>query len=127
MGDVVIEALQEYISLILRYDENPLNCVADGIKGSKNVNHYGENSDMPLYLEKLDSKGKRTFIRKRDIYGRKDGRFFYRGQYNPSYNLIPAAFRKGNFVKEDLFYHELLFRCPEQFSGLGKLDTLVKM
>lgn len=55
-----------------------------------------------------------------------DSVFFYRGQCNTR-EPLPSVFRDSLMEKEEYLYHELILRCPESFSGLTHLDTLVKM
>lgn len=54
-------------------------------------------------------------------------RKFYRGHYSSQYELIPSVFRKGNWGKEEYFYHEVAVRSPEFFQGKTHLDKLVTM
>lgn len=57
---------------------------------------------------------------------KKNLNYFFRGQCN-NYPPLPSAFRDNYMDKEDYLYHELILRCPEHFSGLPHLDTLVMM
>lgn len=57
---------------------------------------------------------------------RQNFNYFFRGQCN-EFPPVPSVFRDGFIEKEDYLYHELILRCPEHFSGLPHLDTLVLM
>lgn len=72
---------------------------------------------LEQFIEKLQSVKTRT---------ENELNFFYRGQCNDR-RPLPSAFRENYMEKEDYLYHELILRCPEHFSGLQHLDTLVMM
>jgi len=52
---------------------------------------------------------------------------FYRGQANSEWSLSPKLYREGLFEKESVLISELIRRAPESFTGMSRLDTLVKM
>lgn len=54
---------------------------------------------------------------------------FYRGHGNSEYSLKPGVYRNPGWIKnENTMFHELLLRCPSDFSTSGStFNTLVKM
>ena len=54
-------------------------------------------------------------------------KWFYRGHYSSTYNLIPSVFRGENWEKEAYYYHEMALRSPEHIQGKSHLDKLVTM
>ena len=53
----------------------------------------------------------------------------YRGHSDSNYQCIPSINRTEDFKnKEHVFYHELLTKCPDEFTNInGHLDILSKM
>lgn len=123
-----IESVGEYVNLIGLYNSNHLCAMIDGQGVTAGQTAYDNNSDIPLYIDYINKMtANRQVVRKKDEYGRKDGRFYFRGQYNCKDKLIPSTFRNNRFAKEDYYYHEMLRRLPEPFEGLSKLEKIVKM
>ena len=59
---------------------------------------------------------------------RKRLEFYYRGVYNgEKFNLLPSVFRRGNYGKEDKYYHYIKSRCSSELNDRSHLDTLVTL
>lgn len=90
---------------------------------NNNKNHIKNelNDSMELYKKAvIDSNLKNNDFRITTKY-------FYRGQYNIKYNLLPSVFRLNHYRKEDFYYHQIKVECPNDFDENKKLDQLVKM
>ena len=53
--------------------------------------------------------------------------FFYRGQYNEKWEILPSVFRPEYIDNESFLYHEIMVRCADEFNSESHLDILVKM
>ncbi len=53
--------------------------------------------------------------------------FFYRGQFNFDYRLLPSIMRDDEIVKEDYYYHNIKIKCPESFMSKNFLEQLAMM
>lgn len=127
--DIIVKDLNEYIKLILKYNPDIHSFIEDVIR-----NYKGDN------IPELDSEEKKKYseyimnvvqdrvsLSYKDVYGRPNGRFYYRGQYDSSFSLKPSVYRGDNYKNENFFFNEIKVRCAERFTGLGTLDSLVTM
>ena len=60
---------------------------------------------------------------------RLSGNFFYRGQANSNYELLPSLYRSKIWEeKEDELYHDLIVKCPNNFQNKKRhIDILKEM
>lgn len=54
-------------------------------------------------------------------------KLFFRGHYLKKYKLLPSIYRGSEICNENVYFHEMIVRCPNQFVNLSHLDCLVKM
>lgn len=99
--------LSVYFDQIIKAKENALSSIQDDDRVCRYSNRV---DDLPASTSVIPSY-----------------KFYYRGQYNTAYNLLPSAFRRENWHKEDYYYHEIMVQCPEHFIQSSHLDKLVTM
>lgn len=57
-----------------------------------------------------------------------DNLILYREQGNESWKLLPSVMRnREDYLNEELYIKECLRQYPEEFTGMSKLDVLIKM
>lgn len=56
-----------------------------------------------------------------------DGRFFFRGQKNKSWEIRPSAFRNDLLSRESELIKDAYSRAPLEFSSLGPFEQLTKL
>ncbi len=54
-------------------------------------------------------------------------KYYYRGESDYSYRLLPSVFRHKQKNAESLLYHEIFSRCYDEFKELNSIDKLVNM
>ena len=122
-----INSLSEFIDKISIFNTEYKEIITS--HANFNLSKYEDDKncyiDVQKYLAFVSKY--RTYIRRTDIYSRKDGRIYYRGESNKDYDLIPSVFRDNHYPREDYYYREMMVRCPETFGNLSRLDRLVTM
>ena len=86
--------------------------------------HYLLNDKESTDKKKSDNDWNNTFQQNKL---NKAFKFYYRGHYKSTYQLIPSVFRESFWEKEDYFYHQIMVECPEHFrfdTHIGKLVTM---
>lgn len=127
MRTVDVYELKEFIDIIHNCNSEPLEIFTTYDKYDETDNKSEGSEDIKHYYAYLKERGERISLSKKDFYNRKNGFFFYRGQYDSEYELLPSVFREGFLNNEDYFYHEMMVRCSDQMIGLNRLDRLVRM
>lgn len=105
------------------------------LKENKNTNYRLSDyysalfKEKARFLEEMQQSEQIDFI---EYSGKKKStlteyKFYYRGHYKSSYELIPSVFREGNWEREDYYYHEIMVHCPQHFQYNSHLDKLVTM
>lgn len=136
-----IERVSDYIDVVKNLTKNQTAIAREQsdllsyLREKKNSNSSLSNYYQALFKEKDDMLKAIQEIQPVDLWGFNDKKetqipqykFYYRGHYKSSYELMPSAFRGDNWDKEDYFYHEIMVHCPQHFQYDSHLDKLVTM
>jgi len=136
-----IESVSDYIDVVkdLTKDQTEIareqSNLLNSLREKKDSNSSLSNYYQALFKEKDDMLKAIQEIQPIDLWGFNDKkesqvpqyRFYYRGHYKSTYELMPSVFRGDNWDKEDYFYHEIMVHCPQHFQYDSHLDKLVTM
>lgn len=138
MGDRAITKVEDYINIINDLTNNQAKVVQDQIDQLRSLSDNSNlSNDLTQYYKivaKEKEEGLKT-IQLSDSNDRYDSklnehpqyRFYYRGHYKSTYELLPSVFRESSWNKEDNYYHEIMVHCPQHFQYSSHLDKLVTM
>lgn len=141
----MISSLAEYINFINEWTKDDVSIITKRIDRISdledqafNGNPWGTNVQRGTDLRDEVFKRNNRFLSetkrnaKKELMEVKEGcslshSFYYRGQYNEKWNILPSVFRPEYINKESYLYHEIMVRCPDEFNAASHLDILVKM
>lgn len=141
MKNEVIQSVSDYINIVKKLTDSQTTIAAEqsnqlyDLKENKNLINNLSNYYQALFKEKDDTLKAIQEIRPVDLWGLNDKKespipqykFYYRGHYKSSYELVPSVFRHDNWDREDYYYHEIMVHCPQYFQNDSHLDKLVTM
>ena len=88
---------------------------------SSNQTYETEIRSLSAYIECMHALKQNSKIQGAD------GRFFFRGQKNKSWEIRPSAFRNDLLSRESELIKDAYSRAPLEFSSLGPFEQLTKL
>lgn len=88
---------------------------------SSNQTYETEIRSLSAYIECMHALKQNSKIQGAD------GRFFFRGQKNKSWEIRPSAFRNDLLSRESELIKDAYSRAPLEFSNLGPFEQLTKL
>ena len=135
MGSYKIQNLVEYIKVLFNITNSLDKIFKIKMEHDKKtidrLSHFLEEMDLSAF-DKERCLFHQRFLENTDELinycqsGQASIRFFYRGQKDKRYALLPSVMR-GEKDKEDFLYKEIITRCPNFFAGRSHLQMLVEM
>lgn len=133
----VVDNVISYMQVIREIASDEINIASDE---KERLSFYQDNNnlenDTRQYFSQINKEMQprlNKFLNRQRLkdYNQKgihyEFKFFYRGHYDASFNLLPSVFRKDNWYKEDFYYHEIMVSCPGYFQHSSHIDKLVTM
>lgn len=118
------DSFSEYCKFITEQIDEDFELFYDLKEYSEKWNSYYEDDGQPIH-------GKNTPEAFNDLKPEKmvipGDRFFYRGQYDSGKGMRTGVYRGDTYKRENVFYHEMLVRCTEDFKHTTNLDKLTIM
>lgn len=141
MKNKEVKKVSDYIDIVKELTENQVEIAKEQsqllnfLKENKNLNNNLSDYYQALFKEKDNMLKAIQEIQPVNLWDsnyKKEPqipqyKFYYRGHYKSSYELMPSVFRGQNWDKEDYFYHEIMVHCPQHFQYDSHLDKLVTM
>ena len=143
-----IESLCDYIEFVKEWRLNEERILQENCKLLETNFNGIISGDMPEWLENIKKTDELQYenalvrckyylyvewMKSRSVLNdyrqgkNRVGAFYFRGQYNAKWDVVPSVFREEFAAVEHLLYHEIIVRCPEMFNSLSHLDKLVQM
>lgn len=123
-----VTCLNDFLEIIFNIDNNIdeiLKKYFEKINDNNNINikklslsKYYKNDRFKIDFNRFSNKFK-------NIY--QYITFFYRGQFNNEYKLIPFCFRDDYLFEENQIKNYAISNYPDEFRNLNQLEILVKM